>query len=354
MITLEEYKKDILNNLSIMSRTANGYIDLSSSKDKVKSMATTDGELAKDRVFINCNKAIEFAYENRNRKFTSVNELKDFIETIALTINDGIVLENKLYRNGKDENAFNYVAVSEIENTLNTFLMILLSLFNDDNYDPLFASAVSEYYINYRGHFFSDGCFKTCMLVSAYCLMRADIKVASYVSRTMYFAYEPHSREDDNTSIIRHYEFIQLIHRVKDYIIQYQQETNSNVEKYDFFAFPSDDILTSVLEGKKTAISSLYELYEVYKTDLPFPGLYSVILDQNDIPKCIIVNRKMDIKVFKDVEYEYIKKEGDGGLSSTNWQLNWGAFFKEQADDCNIIFNEDSKIVLEEFQLMYK
>ena len=209
MISLEDYKKDILNNLMIMSRTANGIIDISTSNTKVDSLLVSDGDIAKQIAIKNFIDTIEFCYENKNKEFKDIKELRSFIEEIALRINKGIVAEGKLYRNGGESNKFKYVKIAEIDETMDKYCGLILN-----EQDPIKAAALSEFYINYRGHFFSDGCGKTSMMVSAYCLMRKDVKVASYISRESYFKSEPQTYDDDVSDFNRFYNYFKSLHGV--------------------------------------------------------------------------------------------------------------------------------------------
>lgn len=207
MISLEEYKKDFLNNLMIMSRTANGVVDVSSSSTKEDSMNIVDGNKAKEIVINNYIDTIVFCYKNKDKKFKNANDIRSFIEEIALRINKEIDVEEKLYRNGEDSNKYKYVKISQIKETMYKYCNLL---FKESN--PIKAAALSEYYINFRGHFFSDGCGKTSMMVSAYFLMRKDIKVQSYGSRESYFKNEPLTLNDDETDFNRFYNYFKSLH----------------------------------------------------------------------------------------------------------------------------------------------
>ena len=85
-MTLNDYRDQFKKNLMIMSRTANGKLDLSASETKIDSMAEDSADNAKNLALANTDRAIRFLYENRRRKFKSAEELdKLILETPSIT-----------------------------------------------------------------------------------------------------------------------------------------------------------------------------------------------------------------------------------------------------------------------------
>ena len=64
-MTLDDNRDQFKKNMMIMSRTANGKLDLSASVTKIDSMAADSADNAKDLALANTNRAISFLYENR-------------------------------------------------------------------------------------------------------------------------------------------------------------------------------------------------------------------------------------------------------------------------------------------------
>src|SRR5699024_10509977 len=103
---------------------------------------------------------------------------------------------------------------------------------------------------------------------------------------------------------------------------------------YDVWAFGNskevaDKLLGLVLEEKKTATSSNYNLYELGKEKVPFVGLYNIILDGNGTAAAILVTTSIEIIPFEEVS-------------------------KEQLKGTNQEFNYQIPIVCERFKLVYK
>lgn len=78
-MTLNDYREQFRRNLMVMSRTANGRLDLSASATKADSMAAGSAGEARDKALENTDRALEFLFENRRRRFMSVKELEELV-----------------------------------------------------------------------------------------------------------------------------------------------------------------------------------------------------------------------------------------------------------------------------------
>ena len=86
---------------------------------------------------------------------------------------------------------------------------------------------------------------------------------------------------------------------------------------------------------------------------LPEAGDISIVLGADDTPKCIIENTKVSTIVFRDAEEELAYKEGEGDRSLSYWRQAHIDFFEWLYPEMGLEFNEDEKIVVEEFKLIY-
>ncbi|MEQ9764435.1 ASCH domain-containing protein [Streptococcus jiangjianxini] len=137
---------------------------------------------------------------------------------------------------------------------------------------------------------------------------------------------------------------------------QKYQQINPNIgNEMDSWAFGDEpDLLANlVLEGTKTATASAFDLYEVDNEPLPEARTYDIILDSQDEAVCIIKITKVSVLPFKDVSKEHAFKEGEGDRSLAYWRKVHEALFSEWLAEANLAFNENSKIVLEEFKVVY-
>lgn len=136
---------------------------------------------------------------------------------------------------------------------------------------------------------------------------------------------------------------------------EYKQINPAIGDEIDAWAFGAEpDLLAQlVLDGVKTATASAYDLYEVDNEPLPQVGSYDVILDSHDEAVCIIEITKVTIVPFKEVSAEHAFKEGEGDRTLTWWRSVHQPLFRQWFADCDLVFTEDSPVVLEEFRLVY-
>lgn len=114
------------------------------------------------------------------------------------------------------------------------------------------------------------------------------------------------------------------------------------MEKWSF-GIDNDKLIELVLSGKKTATSSLYD-----KASLPVISEESIIIFDNEKEACVVRTKGYKIIRFGDVTEDMAFLEGEGDLSLRYWKKVHYEFFKSQDDK----FNEDSKIIFEEFEVI--
>lgn len=186
-ITLNDYRDQFRRNMMIMSRTANGRLDLSASSTKIDSITAGSADDARNLALENTDRAIEYLYENRRRNFKSSKEIGELLLETAEITNKGIVKEGCLFRNGEDSTKFKYARIKDIPAMWEWFTDIFHWLLTTQCFEVEEIAAFCEYVINVVGHFFSDGCGKISMLISSYVFMRFDMQCPEYTSRDEYY-----------------------------------------------------------------------------------------------------------------------------------------------------------------------
>ncbi|MEQ5325243.1 ASCH domain-containing protein [Proteus vulgaris] len=107
-----------------------------------------------------------------------------------------------------------------------------------------------------------------------------------------------------------------------------------------------DELAVLVAEGKKTATcSSLSGFFS--DSTIPVIGGFSIILNSQNEPVCVIRTRSLQLIRFNEVTEEQAKKEGEGDLSLAYWQDGHKTFFTLEGH-----FSEDMELVFEEFELI--
>ncbi|MBQ7307032.1 MAG: ASCH domain-containing protein [Clostridia bacterium] len=123
----------------------------------------------------------------------------------------------------------------------------------------------------------------------------------------------------------------------------------SDVYSFDVTQKNSDKLLKLVKENKKTATTSLYVESE-FSTQV---GEYNILTTFKGTPKAIVKITDVKIMAFKDMTFELAKLEGEDKVFDT-WKKTHIDFLKIDAKNYNIQFNDNTKIVFEIFELVYK
>lgn len=186
-MTFDAYRRQFNRNLKLMSRTVNGTLSTSSSPTKSISMATNSAEEANKLALENTDRALEFLFSNRRKNFDSAKDLEEFILQTAQIVNKGIVKEGYLFRNGEDCKNITYVKIKDLPEVWEWFIKTFYWMLTNSCFSAEGIAAFCEYVINITGHFFSDGCGKTSMLISTYVFMRFDLPCVIYTSMDEFF-----------------------------------------------------------------------------------------------------------------------------------------------------------------------
>ena len=125
---------------------------------------------------------------------------------------------------------------------------------------------------------------------------------------------------------------------------------------YEAWAFgeAADKLADLVVRGIKTATCSAYDLYRIEGEPIPEAGEYSVILDSKDEAVCIIRTTKVTVIPFNAVSEEHAFKEGEGDRSLEYWREVHESFLSRELASVRLEFNEETKVVCEEFEVVFK
>jgi len=118
------------------------------------------------------------------------------------------------------------------------------------------------------------------------------------------------------------------------------------------FGSDPDGLAKLVIEGKKTATTSCYILYELENEPLPVAGLYSIVLNSNDEPAAIIKIVDVQVMPMNEVPVEYATAEGEGDLSYDYWWNVHKSFFDNELAAIGEKFSDDMLVVCERFELV--
>ena len=125
---------------------------------------------------------------------------------------------------------------------------------------------------------------------------------------------------------------------------------------YEAWAFGEapDKLADLVVQGIKTATCSAYDLYRINNEPIPKVGDYSVILNSREEAVCIIQTRRVYVTEFDKVSEEHAFQEGEGDRSLEYWRKVHESFLINELASVHRSFDGNTKVVCEEFEVVYK
>ena len=137
----------------------------------------------------------------------------------------------------------------------------------------------------------------------------------------------------------------------------FSKKNKPETDDYEAWSFGDspEELARLVLEGKKTATASVYELYAYDNERVPSAGDYSVIMDASEKNAlCIIRNTDVSIVSFKDVDENHARREGEGDMTLEYWRKAHRECFSQWMEEAGKKFTDDTLIVLERFEVVFK
>ena len=108
------------------------------------------------------------------------------------------------------------------------------------------------------------------------------------------------------------------------------------------FGIDADKLVKLVLDGKKTATTSLFEF-----DSLPTVGDVSILTDSNNNDMCILKTKKVIVTEFKNITWDIAKLEGEN-KSLEEWRKVHIDYFSK----INTNFNDNTKVIFEIFEVI--
>lgn len=108
----------------------------------------------------------------------------------------------------------------------------------------------------------------------------------------------------------------------------------------------ASELADLIKKGIKTASCGSFASYQ-QEEPAPKIGSYTIILDGQSIPVCVIRLVSMRLVRFCDVTEEFACKEGEGDLSLEYWQKEHQRFFTREG-----YFSEEMELITEEFEVV--
>ena len=130
-----------------------------------------------------------------------------------------------------------------------------------------------------------------------------------------------------------------------------RKEKPLSVTSWQFGGIP-DELAQLVVAGVKSATCSLHLLYELENEPLPKVDDYSVVLNSEDEPVCIIRTSEVKILPMNEVPLDFAHAEGEGDRTYDHWRRVHIEFFTNELKGIGMDFSEDMHLVCERFELI--
>lgn len=114
----------------------------------------------------------------------------------------------------------------------------------------------------------------------------------------------------------------------------------------------ADELLELVLEGVKTATSSLVWEYEDAGEPEPQVGELSILLDGERQPRALIRTTSVETVAFDAVDEETAVAEGEDDRTLESWRAEHEAYFRRNLPEGRE-FARDMPVLVERFELLY-
>ncbi len=112
----------------------------------------------------------------------------------------------------------------------------------------------------------------------------------------------------------------------------------------------SDEVLSLVLDGTRTATATSHADYVKEGEELPAPGMLGIVLDGAGHPRALVATTGTRVVPFDEVDAEHARDEGEGDGSLEHWRAVHERIFTEHAEGG---FRPDMPVVLERFRVLY-
>lgn len=129
-------------------------------------------------------------------------------------------------------------------------------------------------------------------------------------------------------------------------------------DTYDVFSFGNSpamatELVELVVEGRKRATAGLSHWYEEAGPGCPVLGGFSIVLDGDKVPCCIIRTTEIRIGPLSSVDDRFAWDEGEGDRSRDYWLAAHREFFRRAALKENFRMHDGIETMFERFEVVW-
>ncbi|MCI0141937.1 ASCH domain-containing protein [Arthrobacter bambusae] len=128
------------------------------------------------------------------------------------------------------------------------------------------------------------------------------------------------------------------------------------VEEYGFPGSLRDELVSAILDGRKTATTSLLVQYKLAEDRLPAVGERGVVVDSSGRPVCITEVTEVRVVPLGDVDAAHAIDEGEGYQAVSDWRVGHEKFwhssdFRAVLRDPTFAVSDSTEAVLVRFRV---
>lgn len=132
-----------------------------------------------------------------------------------------------------------------------------------------------------------------------------------------------------------------------------QQDKCAGDLHFEAKGFIADELISLVLNGKKTAMFHSWATFEIDQEPLPISGELYIVLDRAENPVCVIETENVTIIPFNEVTWNMAQNEGeDENLEA--WKERKREYLEEEGCILGFDFTMDIKLIYQTFKVVYK
>lgn len=130
-------------------------------------------------------------------------------------------------------------------------------------------------------------------------------------------------------------------------------DSQYNVETFGDSPEMADELLAVVLNGRKSATSSLVADYLDAGEQLPRIGIHWIVCDSTGEPRAILRTTELRLGAFRDADEAFARDEGEGDLTLASWRREHQQFWERTAAARGGSWSEADEVVFERFEVVW-
>lgn len=113
------------------------------------------------------------------------------------------------------------------------------------------------------------------------------------------------------------------------------------------------ELLGLVLNGRKRATATALWTAEAGGAPLPYPGLYSIVVDGDGVARCILRTDQVKIVPFDEVSADFARAEGEDDGSLDSWRREHETYYRRELPRFGREFVPWMPVLCERFRLVW-